>query len=140
MKMRKHHIAAMTLGTALLGFGLVASSAASQAQGNEPNYDASVKVGNANEGENGEAVALSSLAKIDVSQAMAAALGQVPGAVLKVSLDNENGNVVYSIEIKTANDQVRDVKIDAGNAKILSTDGGGGENGENSNEGGSSEN
>ena len=54
--------------------------------------------------------------------ATAAALAQVPGNVLKVALDNENGNLVYSVEIKTANNEVKDVKVDAGNATVLGID------------------
>ena len=37
-----------------------------------------------------------------------AALAQVLGTVLKIALDNENDNLVYSVEIKTASDEIRD--------------------------------
>lgn len=144
MNKYQHHIAKATLGLTLLGASLATVPVVAQA-GSEPSYDGSIKVGNGNEGESGEAAILSSLAKIDAAKATAAALGQVPGTVLKVSLDNENGNVVYSVEIKTADNQLRDVKVDAGTAAILNVDsaddeGENGENGENGGEGESSEN
>lgn len=46
-----------------------------------------------------------------------------PGQVIKVSLDNENGNVVYSVEIRTSTGIV-DVKVDAGNGTVLALDSG----------------
>jgi len=51
-------------------------------------------------------------------QASAAALAQVPGTVKKVELENEDGNVVYGVEIKTANGE-SDVKVDAGDGRVL---------------------
>jgi len=40
----------------------------------------------------------------------AAALAQVPGTVKKVELENEDGNVVYGVEINTAKGE-SDVKL-----------------------------
>ncbi len=65
-----------------------------------------------------EAAALQAAAKITPEQAKQAALAARPGTVNKVELDNENGSVVYSVEI-TANGAMTDVKVDAGNAKVL---------------------
>ncbi len=143
MKKYQCQLAKAALGLTLLGASLAAAPVVAQAA-SEPNYEGSIKVGNGNEGESGEAAILSSMAKIDASKATAAALGQVPGTVLKVSLDNENGNVVYSVEIKTADNQVRDVKVDAGTAAILNVDSGddeseNGENGERGENGGEEE-
>lgn len=73
--------------------------------------------------EAGEAAALQSAAKITPDQAKQAALAAVPGAVNKVELDNENGSVVYSVEI-TANGTTTDVKVDAGNGKVLAQESG----------------
>ena len=115
----KMTLAAMAVGVGLLGGGYAAVGAETQ-----PAYEASIKVGNQSEGEGGEAAKLASLAKIDSVAATSAALAQVPGTVLKVALDNENGNLVYSVEIKTASNECNDVKVDAGNAKILLVDAG----------------
>jgi uncharacterized membrane protein YkoI len=65
-----------------------------------------------------ESEQLKSLARITPEQASAAALAQVPGTVKKVELENENGNVVYGVEIKTANGE-SDVKVDAGDGRVL---------------------
>ena len=72
--------------------------------------------------EAGEAAALAGQAKISVEEAKAAALAANPGAtVVKAELDNENGALVYSIELSNGSD----VKVDAGNGAILHTETGG---------------
>lgn len=45
------------------------------------------------------------------------------GTVNKVELDNENGNVIYSVEI-TNSKETFDVKVDAGNGKVLKVESG----------------
>ncbi|QGP93981.1 Peptidase propeptide and YPEB domain protein [Neomoorella glycerini] len=102
----------------------------------QPAYNASIKVANpqndtdtevndANEkqGEAAESQALQAKAKITADAAKDAALKAVPGTVKKVSLDNENGNLVYSVEVQTAGGIV-DVKVDAGNGQVLARDNG----------------
>ncbi len=71
--------------------------------------------------EAGEAKALAGLAKLTPDQASAAATAAVPGTVNKVQLENENGNVVYGVEITTSAGTA-DVKIDAGNGSVLAKD------------------
>ncbi len=68
--------------------------------------------------EAGEAARFQSLARVTADQARAAAVAQVPGTVRTVELDNEDGNLVYSVEIATTAGE-RDVKVDAGNARVL---------------------
>jgi uncharacterized membrane protein YkoI len=68
--------------------------------------------------EGAESERLKSLARITPEQASAAALAQVPGTIKKVELENEDGNVVYGVEIKTAEGE-RDVKVDAGDGRVL---------------------
>jgi uncharacterized membrane protein YkoI len=68
--------------------------------------------------EGGESERLKSLARITPEQAQAAALAQVPGTVKKAELENEDGNVVYGVEIKTATGE-SDVKVDAGDGRVL---------------------
>ncbi|MBI1929783.1 PepSY domain-containing protein [Candidatus Poribacteria bacterium] len=82
-----------------------------------PNNDAD----NGAEDEAGEAARLSKLAKITSDQAAQAALAKVPGTVVKTELENENGNVVYGVEINTAAGTT-DVKVDAGNGNVLHID------------------
>jgi uncharacterized membrane protein YkoI len=68
--------------------------------------------------ESAESARLKSLARITPEQARDAALAQVPGTVKKVELENEDGNVVYGVEVKTASGE-RDVKVDAGDGRVL---------------------
>ncbi|MHB8928346.1 MAG: PepSY domain-containing protein [Bacillota bacterium] len=121
-----------------------ATAAADQTQdqqGDQPSYTSSIQVpnpqdqtGDGTEGkdsaknaeeqsgnEAAEAAALQAMAKLSPEQAKAAALAAVPGTVVEVDLDNENGNLVYSVEVKTA-DGVKELKIDAGNGQVLAQD------------------
>jgi uncharacterized membrane protein YkoI len=83
----------------------------------EPQLNGSIAVPEAQyEGlsEADEASALAPLAKITPDDASAAAQAEVPGQVQKVELDNENGSLVYSVEIGG-----KDVKVDAGTGAVL---------------------
>lgn len=71
------------------------------------------------ESEGAEAEALQSKATISSAEAKSAALAAVPGTAGQVELDNENGAVVYSVEITKADGSKLDVKVDAGNADVL---------------------
>ena len=69
-----------------------------------------------------EFAALAGQATITSDEAQAAALAANPGAtVVEVELDNENGALVYSVELSNG----LDVKVDAGNGAILHTEAGG---------------
>lgn len=85
-------------------------------------YDSAIRVDGAQYGglsEADEATALGGLATITPEQAKTAALQAHPGTTaLKVELDNENGALVYSVEL----DNGMDVKVDAGTGAILGAD------------------
>ena len=66
--------------------------------------------------ENQESAKLQKLAKITPQQAQQAAEAAQGGKASSVKLENENGNVVYSVAIGKA-----EVTVDAGNGRILST-------------------
>ncbi|ACL26337.1 PepSY domain-containing protein [Chloroflexus aggregans] len=69
--------------------------------------------------ESAEAAALASKVAISEQQAVATALAANPGATMvKVSLDDENGVIVYSVEL----DNGTDVKVDAITGQITSVD------------------
>jgi uncharacterized membrane protein YkoI len=69
--------------------------------------------------ESDEAAALQSQAKISAEQAQQVALDANPGATaVKTELDNENGQVVYSVELSTG----VEVKVDAVSGAILTSD------------------
>lgn len=90
-----------------------------------PAYQGSISVdqtANENLSETEESAALAGNAKISLEKAKTAALSQYPGTtVVKAELDNENGVLVYSIELSNGTD----VKVDAGNGSILFADAGG---------------
>jgi len=88
----------------------------------DPSYSASITV---NQGQNDgmsekdEAANLQKQAIVTPAEAEAAALAANPGAtVVKTELDNENGALVYSVELGSG----LDVKVDAANAAILHTE------------------
>jgi uncharacterized membrane protein YkoI len=66
-----------------------------------------------------EKATLEKLATVTPQQAEQAAVAAVPGTVSATDLGNEDGFVVYSVDIKSADGSVTEVKIDAGNAAVL---------------------
>ncbi|OSS41766.1 hypothetical protein DESAMIL20_1319 [Desulfurella amilsii] len=58
------------------------------------------------------------LASLTIDQAVASALKAQPGKVIKAGLENENGYLVWDVEV-ASNNQIHEVKVDAKNAKIL---------------------
>ncbi len=57
-------------------------------------------------------------AKVAQQEAEAAALSALPGEVVKAKLDDENGYLVWQIDVKHAKG-VTEVAVDTGNAKVL---------------------
>lgn len=74
-----------------------------------------------------ESAALAGLATVTADEATAAALQAVPGTAGAAQLENENGYVVYGVEITQADGTTVDVKIDAGNGTVLAQDTGDGD-------------
>jgi len=69
-----------------------------------------------------EATALEALATISSSDAESAALAAVPGGTVNsVEPGNENGSVVYQVDMTDAAGQAVEVKVDAGSGDVLST-------------------
>jgi uncharacterized membrane protein YkoI len=64
-----------------------------------------------------EAAKLQPLAKITAQQAQQAAEASVGGKASSVKLENDDGNLVYAVEIGQ-----QEVKVDAGNGKVLYTE------------------
>ena len=63
-----------------------------------------------------------SMAKISLDQAVQRVLASVHGQVLKTELEDENGFLVYGVEVVTPDKTIMDVKVDAGSGKVLSMD------------------
>ena len=89
----------------------------------EPSYTASITVTDTSEpvNEADEDAKLAALATVTPDAAGKAALAAHPGEVTAVQLENESGNVVYSVIVDTTQGGI-DVKVDAGNAKILDSE------------------
>ena len=62
------------------------------------------------------------LARITLDLAVSNALKAVPGKVLQTELENENGYLVYGIDVVTQGQSIVDVKVDAGSGQILAKD------------------
>jgi len=72
--------------------------------------------------EGNQEAAQASLAKITVQQAISAALSRQSGTVLRVELQNEDGFLVYNVELASADKKVHEIKVDAGDGSILRID------------------
>ena len=89
----------------------------------DPSYPASITYTEVEgQSDTDEDADLARLATISTDEAQAAAQSVVPGTVDKVELDNENGAVVYSVEISDGNGAHTDVKVDAGNGNVVHQD------------------
>lgn len=64
----------------------------------------------------------SQAAKITSNQAAKTATDAVPGQVLSIALEREDGFLVYSVEVVNAKSGLHELNIDAGNGKILSNE------------------
>lgn len=132
-------VAAFLLGSVTLGGAFAqgpspqtsppaTAQAGSDQQDQQPSYASSIQVPQNQPGQNehDEAAALQSQAKITADQAKTAALAQFPGATVHaVALENENGSLVYSVQLTDAAGKAQDVKVDAGNARVLHVEAGG---------------
>lgn len=98
---------------------------AGEADDQDPNYAGSATIAvdesTMPEDEAAEAEALQALATVSQADAEAAALAAISGEIVQTELDNENGFVVWSVEIRDAAGTVHDVKIDAGSGAVLGT-------------------
>ncbi len=59
------------------------------------------------------------MAPISMESAVKTALLSVPGKAFKVELENADGYLVYRVGIVRDDRQIADVKVDAGNSKVL---------------------
>jgi hypothetical protein len=110
------------------GAAVAAQQGALPGQEEDPNITGTVSAPGGNEGAEGHeneaqdneaGGQLEGLARIDRAAAEKAALGAVPGEVKETELENENGFVVYGVEIQGKDGRLHEVVVDAGNGKIL---------------------
>lgn len=61
------------------------------------------------------------LAKVTLEQAMQSALGSTGGKVIKAGLEDEDGFLIYGVEVVTPEKAIIEVKVDAGSGKVLAS-------------------
>ena len=87
-----------------------------------PSYTGSIKAPAEGQGEDeggAESQKPQGLAKIDQTAAEQAALKAAPGTARETDLQSENGFVVYGVEVAGNDGKTHDVKVDAGNGRVL---------------------
>ena len=136
---KRLYMSAVALGLVLGSVGIAAAATGPSSEPGapaddttevqEPAYTGSIDAPAEDESltEAEEAAQLEGLTGITADDAAAAAAAAVGGDVTQVELDDENGTVVYSVEITDAAGADVDVKVDAGNGAILDQQGDGGE-------------
>ena len=60
-------------------------------------------------------------AKISLSQAIGTAESHAAGKAVKAELDSEKGALAFDVEVVTADKKVMDVRVDANDGKVLSS-------------------
>lgn len=66
--------------------------------------------------------ALAALAKVSITKAIEVAQAVVPGTIVEAKLDEENDYLIWEVEIIDKNSQEIQLKIDAGNARLLAAE------------------
>ena len=123
MYAKKVLLALLAVMVVLVGAGVAyaANSSSSQRTTSQDDADESYKGSVSAPGHNESSV--QKLAKIDKAAAEQVALKAVPGTVHETELEtSDNGYVVYDIEVAGNDGQSHEVKVDAGNGKILHQD------------------
>ena len=104
------------IGSGVLVIGLALAGASLAKSDDSGVRDGTIRIENQVEAD------FPALAKITWNQAVQKALSAVHGQVLKTELEDENGFLVYGIEVVTADKAIVDVKVDAGSGKVLAMD------------------
>jgi uncharacterized membrane protein YkoI len=112
--MKKKWIAIIGSGVLVIGFAVAGASFVKSDDSDVRNGTIQI--------ENQVEADFPAMAKITRDQAVEKALATVQGQVLKTELENENGFLVYAVEVVTANKSIVDVKVDAGSGNVLAMD------------------
>lgn len=111
-----------------LGVAAVASAGTSQTTEDpaaetddvqEPQLDGSIQAPESEGTSEDEDKDLESLATVTADEAIAAATAAVPGTADKAELGNENGTVVYEVDVTADDGTKTEIKVDAGNGAVL---------------------
>lgn len=122
---------AAALGVAAGAAGIAGAATVGNASNDRPadaveehdgsSYTSSITVDDTNEAANeaDEAAQLERVATVSADEARRAAGAAVTGTVGDAELENEDGNVVWSVEVTGNDGSVTEVIVDAGDAKVL---------------------
>jgi uncharacterized membrane protein YkoI len=70
-------------------------------------------------GEHGPRMSLQGKSVIELGQAIELASTHLPGEVLKVELENEDGRFAYEVKVLATDGRVREVKLDAQDGSLI---------------------
>ncbi len=136
MRITKRHLYGALVGIGVLVGAAGIASAATGSGGNDApaaateqqgagddqqaSFTSSITVDDGSEpaSEAAEQAQLEALVRITPDEASAAALAAQPGTATKVTLENVDGNVVYTVEVGS-DSETHDVTVDAGNGHVL---------------------
>jgi uncharacterized membrane protein YkoI len=116
MTMKKTFVAgAVALG--LAATGAVAMAAREKGEEKETVYHSSLQVSPKLEDD----MALAQHATVGLDDAVRTAQGAAAGKAVEASVENEEGNLVYVVEIRSGG-EAREIIVDAGNGRVLAND------------------
>lgn len=101
------------LGSGVMVIGLAVAGTSFADSGNGQRIHGAIPVTNQSEAE------FPTMAKITLNQAVQRVAASTPGRVLKAELEEEDGFLVYSVEVAQPDQSVVEVKLDAGSGKTL---------------------
>lgn len=110
-------IAALSLGGAMAA-GVAMAAGASAGKLSDEVTSSSIRV---KEGTAEDQASLLRLARISKSKATAAALAALPGQAVKARLDDEEGFLVWQIDVRHGA-KTTEIAVDAGNGKVLAAE------------------
>ena len=128
MKIKKNKILIPAIAAAILAGGGFSIAQAAVPQ-DKPTTEAAEKNDDQSQAE------LAKQAKISEEAATKTALEKVPGTVKEVELEDEDGTIVYGIEVVSTDGSQQDVKVDAQTGKVVKVEADDEEDGEEKDEG-----
>ncbi len=112
--MKKKWIAVLGTGAMVIGLALAGASFANS-------HHTEIRNGTIRIDQQSEAQ-FPSMVKITMDEAVKKALTSVQGQILKTELEDEDGFLVYGVEVVTADSSIMEVKVDAGSGEVLAVE------------------
>lgn len=109
--MKKKWVAMIGSGTLIASIA-VAGAGLADSEG-RPAWVGTIRIDKQSEAE------FPSMARISMVQAVRKALASVEGQILKTGIEDENGFLVYGVEVVTPDKVIMDITVDAGTGEVL---------------------